>query len=420
MKKTFSECVKGIVYLFTSPLSAFIISLLVYSLLSRIRYASIFDLSPYPYFNFLADAFIHGQFNFRLEPPSFHDLIVLNDKIFAYWPPFPAILLLPFVVVFGVGFSDIFFTILFGSINVALFVILLKELNKKNIVSLDRIKLGILVLFFAFGTVYITVVPLGKVWFTSHVISVFCVLLLYISSVKYEGVKAFIFTGIAISAAFATRMHLLLLGIWPAWYLLLKNWHKSPKKIMSLIILGLVPPLVTGLLIFYYNYVRFGNIFDLGYAYHNMSYFFREDYIKYGGFNLHYIPTNIYYQYMAYPFLLKNKENIFMGGSLFLLSPLFFGIFWAFKDKGKKASNLFLLLTIFLTNIPILLLMGTGWVQFGPRYTLDFIIPLLILTAIGIKHWKNITVFMLTIISIFHFLVGMYLLILYFGMMEAI
>lgn len=420
MKKTISESIKRLVYLFTSPFYAFIISLLLYFMLSNLRYGSIIDLSPYPYFNFLADAFIHGQFHFRLDPPSLHDLIVFNDKIYAYWPPFPAILLIPFVAIFGVTFSDIFFTIFLGSINVTMFVILLKELNNKNIVSLDRIKFGLLVLFFAFGTVYVTVVPLGKVWFTSHVVSLFCVLLVFITSVKYEGVKAFIFTGIAISAAFATRMHLFLLGIWPAWYLLSKNWHKPLKKLISLIFWGLLPLIITGCLIFYYNYTRFGDIFDLGYAYHNMSYFFREDYLKYGGFNLHYVPINIYYQYIAYPFVLKNQENIFMGGSLFLLSPLFFGVFWAIKDIKKKTSNLMLLLSISITNIPVLLLMGTGWVQFGPRYTLDFIIPLLILTAIGIKDWKNLTVFMLTLVSIFHYLVGLYLLILYFGMMEAI
>lgn len=396
--------------IFNSPLNTLLISLIVFSLISNIRNDSIFDLSPYPYFNYLADAFLHGQLHFRLDPPSLHDLIVFNDKVYAYWPPFPAILLMPFVAIFGVNFSDVLFNIIIGSINVLLFSILLVELKKKNIISLDQIKHGLLVIFFAFGTVYLTMIPLGRVWFTSHVVSIFCILLAYISCIKYEGTKAFILTGIAISAAFATRMHLFLVGIWPAWYLLSTNWHKPPKKLIRLIIWGLLPLIATGLLIFYYNYARFGNIFDLGYAYHNMGELFREDYLKYGGFNLHYIPTNIYYQYITYPFLLKNQENIFMGGSLFLLSPLFFGAFWAFKYREKKLSNLFLLLTIFFTNIPILLLMGTGWVQFGPRYTLDFIVPLLILTAIGIKDWSNRTVFLLTLISVIHYLVGLYLL----------
>lgn len=395
---------------FGSHLSIFIIFFFIYSLITIIGNDAIFEPSGFHYFNYLADAFLHGQFHFRLDPPSLHDLIVYNNRVYAYWPPFPAVLLMPFVAIFGVNFSDVLFNIIIGSINISLFSILLNELKKKDLISLDHIKHGLFVIFFAFGTVYLTMIPLGRVWFTSHIVSIFCILLAYIASIKYDGSKAFIFTGIAVSAAFATRMHLFLIGIWPAWYLLSRNWHKPPKKLITLIFWGLLPLIITGLLIFYYNYARFGNIFDLGYAYHNMGDLFRDDYLQYGGFNLHYIPINIYYQYITYPFLLKNQENIFMGGSLFLLSPLFFGAFWAFKDKGKKISNLFLLLTIFITNIPILLLMGTGWVQFGPRYTLDFIVPLLILTAIGIKDWSYRTVFLLTLISVIHYLVGLYLL----------
>jgi hypothetical protein len=253
-------------------------------------------------------------------------------------------------------------------------------------------------------------VPLGRVWFTSSVVSVFCVLLAYIATVKYEGFWAFFLTGIAISAAFLTRMHLFLVGIWPAWYLLHKYWKLPPKKFISFIVAGLLPLVITGAFVFYYNYARFGNIFDLGYAYHNMSELFRADYVKYGGFNVHYIPINIYYQYIAYPFLAKDTLNFFMGGSLFLLSPVFFAIFWAFKDKNKRISNFVLLVTIFLTNVPILLLMGTGWIQFGPRYTLDFIVPLLILTALGLKYWDNRIIFLLTLLSIFQYIFGLILL----------
>ena len=394
----------------TSPISFFIISFFIYLLFAIMGNVSILEPSGLHYFNFLADAFLHGQFHFRVIPPSIHDLILFDNKIYAYWPPFPAILLMPFVAFFGVNFSDILLTIFLGSINVSLFSILITELNKKNVISLDRIKRAMIVIFFAFGTVYVTMVPLGRVWFTSSVVSIFCILLAYIATVKYDGYWAFLLTGIAISAAFTTRMHLFLVGIWPAWYLLSRNWNLPKQKLMKLIFVGLLPLIISGLLIFYYNYARFGNIFDLGYAYHNMAELFRADYVMYGGFNIHYIPINIYYQYIAYPFLTKDMSNFFMGGSLFLLSPVFIACFWAFNEKERKISNLLLVATIFLTNIPILLLMGTGWVQFGPRYTLDFIIPLLILTAIGMKYWNNRILFLLTLISIFQYTVGLFLL----------
>jgi hypothetical protein len=50
--------------------------------------------------------------------------------------------------------------------------------------------------------------------------------------------------------------------------------------------------------------------------------------------------------------------------------------------------------------------MGTGWVQFGPRYTLDFTVPLLLMTAIGIEKWNALIPFFLSLISTFHYLIG--------------
>ena len=99
-----------------------------------------------------------------------------------------------------------------------------------------------------------------------------------------------------------------------------------------------------------------------------------------------------------------------MGGSLFLLSPLFFGAFAAFWKPRSSWALWALLLSILITNIPILLLMGTGWVQFGPRYTLDFSVPLLLLTALGIEKWKVSLSFILTIASIVQFFFGLKLL----------
>ena len=148
--KKLKEILKNIFCLFTRPYFAMLFPFFCYIMFGLLRNNSIFSLSSFPYFNFLADAFLHGQLHFRLDPPSLHDLIVFNDKVYAYWPPFPAILLMPFVAIFGVNFSDVLFNIIIGSINVLLFSILLVELKKKNIISLDQIKHGLLVIFFAF------------------------------------------------------------------------------------------------------------------------------------------------------------------------------------------------------------------------------------------------------------------------------
>jgi hypothetical protein len=65
-----------------------------------------------------------------------------------------------------------------------------------------------------------------------------------------------------------------------------------------------------------------------------------------------------------------------------------------------------LLLSVFATSIPILLLMGTGWIQFGPRYTLDFTVPLLLLTAQGVPFASKKILVVLVIISIVQYFIG--------------
>lgn len=154
----------------------------------------------------------------------------------------------------------------------------------------------------------------------------------------------------------------------------------------------------------YYNYARFGNVIETGLTYHLMSPYFRSLYDTYGSSSLHYLPINLYYEYVYYPFPLTEKSM--MGGSLFLLSPLFFAIFPAIKKSKPRWGVWALLASILIADIPILLHMSTGWITFGPRYTLDFTVPLLLLTALGMEKWKTWLVAALVLLSITQYLIG--------------
>ena len=167
-----------------------------------------------------------------------------------------------------------------------------------------------------------------------------------------------------------------------------------------------VLPVVTFLLLGGYNFARFGSPFDVGLDYHTMDKAFRADYALYGPFNIHYLSTNLYYQLVNYPFL----RDPFRGGSLFLMSPVWFAVFWAMRRAGTALHAAFLGGSVLLTDIPILLLMGTGWWQWGSRYTLDFTVPLLLLAMLGVRHWPVSVQRVLTNVSLVHFVVGAVLL----------
>jgi hypothetical protein len=113
----------------------------------------------------------------------------------------------------------------------------------------------------------------------------------------------------------------------------------------------------------------------------------------------------LYYHYVFYPF--PETAETLQGGSLFLLSPVFLSAFIGVFIGRPRMSALFLLITIIAVDLPILLFFGNGWFQFGPRYTLDFTVPLLILTAMGLKIIPDWMLVILSLISAAHYYKGM-------------
>jgi len=360
--------------------------------------------SRFPYFNYLADAFLHGQVWFRVPPPETHDLIFYQGHYSLYQSPFPAFVIAPLVALFGLDLNDVIYTAAFAVLNVGLLALLLRIAVKTEFLRLSKKYRSLLVMFFAIGTVHITQATNGRVWNTTLLLGLSFVLLSFLAAFSLSGWKAWFFTGLGLTAAMLTRNHLVFNGIFPMVYLLSREKTFQWKRLVKHLVVAALPLAIGIGFLMFYNQIRFGNSFDNGLRYHQMAEFFVQDFSIYGAFNLHYLPNNLYYQYIFYPFPLRAET--LMGGSLFLMSPLFFGALAAFCKPEKKMHVWSLFVSILFTNIPILLLMGTGWIQFGPRYSLDFTVPLLILTAIGIGKWKPLIVITFTFVSILTFALG--------------
>jgi hypothetical protein len=393
--------------LWEQPLWSAFQALLIYAFLAMVqgRFESV---SPTAYYNYLADAFLHGQLHLRVMPPITHDLSLYEGRYFLYWSPMPAVFLMPFVAIFGVGFNDSVFTVAIGALNVAIVALILRYACAGRVIKLSRVRRGLLVLCFAVGTVHLTLAPYGRVWNTGQVIGFMCVGICYLIVLRLRGAESFVLAGLALAAALLTRNHLIFAGLWPACYLLRQHRSIGWQRLLRNTVLGLLPIVFAVGLLGVYNWLRFGSMLNNGLDYHRMAAIFVDDYREYGAFNVHYLPTNLYYQYIAYP--LPPNSMTFHGGSLFLLTPVFFAMAVGVVKMRPRWSMWALLSSILLVATPILLLMGTGWVQFGPRYTLDFTVPLLLLTAVGVRRWRIEVVALLTLVSIVHYLIGtMYL-----------
>lgn len=397
------EWLRRLLLLWDHPLWSALLAGSVYALIAA-HHGGMWQASQYNYFNGLADAFLHGQLHLRVLPQSLHDLSIFQNRAYLYWPPFPALVLMPFVAISGVGFSDIVLTVVLGALNVALVVVLLQQAQRRGVIDLTPTQRALLVLTFALGSVHVTLAPYGRVWYTAQVIGFACVALAYLAPLMLSGWRAFFFTGLALACALMTRNHLVLAGVWPAVFLLREHWNDRWSELVRSSIVGLLPIAIAVALLGLYNWARFGSVSDNGLEYHRMAGMFRADYEQYGAFNLHYLPTNLRYQFLAYPFPWDRESTL--GGSLFLLTPVFVAAIWALFVGRQRWSVAGLAGSIGLVAIPILLLMGTGWHQFGPRYTLDFTVPLLLLTAIGIRRWPRPLLAALTLIAVGQYLVG--------------
>jgi hypothetical protein len=358
--------------------------------------------TEFAYFNFLADAFLHGQLSLRLPTPRDVDLVFFAGRVYLYWPPFPAILVTPLVALFGVNVSDILYTLVVAAITVALLAYLLVILDKTGVAPLSAERRAILVATVAFGSVVLILAPIGAVWNTAQIIGWGCVLLATVAPLALRDKRGYLLAGLALACATATRTDLLCNGVWLAYYLLARDRRLPLRQRVAAAICGLAPVVTTLLLLGWYNAARFGHPLNMGLAWHHAGPWFRGDFERFGTFNFHYLPTNLYYHFVAPPL---TTSQVGLGGGLFWMTPLLLGAPYAVW-RGRNCGLVWALVaSCALGYIPLGLVMGTGYL-FGSRYLLDLMVPLVVLTAQGIRRWRLDVLQVLMIISLATFLLG--------------
>lgn len=330
-------------------------------------------LEWYNHYVYQAQAFLHGRADLQGFPSYFQDLSYYNGKYYMPSPPMPAILLLPSVAIWGTGVDEVRISMLMGAANVALTWILLGRLNVK---SWKRLLLTIL---FGFGTVHWAVATTGTTWFFAEIVAVFFVLLCLI---EYFGRKRAVLMGFLLGLATLSRLPVAVGSIFFLAMLYKDGGIRRPLKFIA----GLAVPLA---FYGYFNYVRFGNPLQTGYSMHSYAAYFAADIKKYGMVSLHYIPTQLYTilisppQYIShFPFLKPNPN----GMGILLTTP---AILYVVKAKFSESINRWALLATVGIMLPTLVWFSTGWVQFGYRYSLDFMPFVLILIASGMRRTTN-------------------------------
>ena len=375
---------------FILPTLLFGIALTVYCLS-----ALVFErfLSPdSAYFHLLAESFLHGRLDLP-NPPSQSDLTQYAGKWFVAFPPLPALLMLPWVALFGAAHTNtVLFSAIIGAVNVALTFLLLEALAQRDWTQLKRADNLWLTLLLGLGTVHWYMATLGSVWFVSQLCTLTFMLLATWIAVD---IGSPLFSGGALAVAMLARPNVAL-----AYPLLVaigmqklreSQTHFAPRRLIRWAGVCFAPLLVSGVLLLGYNAARFNNPFDFGYLNQNVSAELIGDLHTYGQFNFHYVSHNIWAMLLSGPNWNAARHQILpdLGGmSLLLTTP---ALIYIFNLQRFSMLALGACLATVLLMIPLLTYYNTGWWQFGYRFSLDFMTPVMILLALGARtrvSWK--------------------------------
>jgi hypothetical protein len=348
----------------------FVITFLVY-------YATSEGLGrPTVYNNFvrLADAFLHGRLYFTHDI-KWLELAVLNGKYYILPPPMPAILILPFVAIFGLSTNQTLASIFLGSLNISLVFLVAREMTKNRSVQFWT------TVMFGFGTIHWWLAAAGWVWFFSQITSVaFLLLAIYVT---LKGEQPFL-AGLFLGASFWSRLPTIL--SLPFFIVMFSDkWLKKSEETNILKRINLKPLFYLGLgvvifvaLNFLYNFLRFGTPLDI--SYYLKPGIFKEPIYQKGLFDITYISRHLKVIFAGLPIFLPKFPYVmpsWAGMSIWITTPAFvYALFASIRNR--------LVLACWSAIIPISLLDfmhgGTGWSQFGYRYAVDFYPFLFLLT----------------------------------------
>lgn len=340
-------------------------------------------------FSALADAFNHGRLFIDHDMPWLELIPVASGSHTWYVPepPIPAVVLMPFVAVFGPSMDVGILAALAGGLNVALLWVLLARIGVPSRVQ------PWLVVAFAFGTVEWWAAGEAGTHLDAQVISVTLALLALNLAVRRRW--AFL-GGLVLGLAAGSRLPIgLTLPLYAALYGGLVLERRPPGERSGGLPLRIRWPergglvsiawLVAGVAVIavpiaLYNVARFGSALDFGYTRIPSSYgmILDEPWYSNGILCLCYLPRNLDALFLRsfdfleqFPWLRPNWTSL----SILITTPL---VLWLIKAREWTTLVVVGWLAVVLGIFPDLIHGGVGWAQWGYRRALD-VMPIVFL-----------------------------------------
>jgi len=384
--------------------------------------------SPYNHYVYLADGWMHGRLSLPGQPPNENDWakvdvlklrdgrelrgiygsrtggpvdrfyplrgtpetvpagdIVSRSSIrYVSFPPFPAVLMTPFVAIWGLSFNDVLFNGLWAGLNPMLLFLLLRHLRARGLSRRTEVDDLWLTAMFGVGTVYYFCSVVGQVWFTAQIVAVTL-------SIGYVwaslGAQRPMLAGLFVALGFATRPPWLVIPLFiceavrsvGGWGALRTGaaWRALVRPMLRFSL----PIAVVGIILCVLNAARFGSPFEFGHKF--LAVQWQERMFRFGLFNYHFLSRNLAAALILLPRLMTHYPYVKIsqhGMSMLVTSPT---LAYSVLPQAPNPLRRALWLTLLATALPSLLYHSSGFVQLGYRYSLDYLIYFLVLLAIS-------------------------------------
>jgi hypothetical protein len=348
--------------------------------------------SQAPHFVWQADAFLHGQLHLTARPPNLNDWVFEQGRWYVSFPPFPAVLMMPFVALQGLSFNDVAFTLPFAAANVALLYRLLRRIQQVEGGTRSEWDHAILALVFGFGTLAWSSSIRGEVWFTAEVVGVTFTLLYLHAALRAQHP---VLAGAALACGTLCRTPIAFAAVFFLLEAVLDGGRldrtnlraalgdaQRRQKALERLALFAAPVVVIAAPMAWMNATRFGSPTDFGHA-HLYANRVNRDIREHGLFSFHYLGRNLRSAFLLLPKLdfqplrLGYDAN---GMSLFVTTPLFALLLFP-RERPRLWRILWL--TLAAVALPGFFYQNNGWQQFGFRFSLDYTPYLILLLALS-------------------------------------
>lgn len=380
------------------PCLIFVVTALVYVITLGDRRNS---PSPDNHFVHLAESFLNGQLGvLGNRAPGTNDWALFEGKWYVSFPPFPAIVIMPFVAIWHLATLDRLIWAVLAGLGPALMFVVLRTLNERKHAERSTRDQLLLTTLFAFGTVYFFTAVQGAVWFSAQIVATALLALYLLFSLD---AKRPLWAGLMMGLLFMTRPTTALAaiffgvealrmaraadakvadddaGMWTRLWVWLRG--VNVRAAIKPILLFSAPILVIAGIAMWFNVARFHQPLEFGHRYLQIRWSSRIE--RWGLFNYHFMAKNMAVYFAALPWLSAISPYIKIsrhGLALWFTTPNLLTALW---PKRVNATMVGLFVATALVAVLNLAYQNSGWVQFGYRFALDYMPFMIALLAMS-------------------------------------